>query len=154
MLHLKSSHEGENRGYFYRPPTKLWEINVSLMSVCPHGVPCDYYPWCIGSHCTGALPPKTCDTGTLRAPPDMGHGPLLVKSSDQDWRSVQTCSLEDFPSPASDTWFTWGPQELTSSGNWSNRFGQCKRVVHNLLECFLVVVNFMCPETISTKTLI
>ena len=58
-------------------------------------------------------------------PPDMRHwGPLLLTSGDQDGRPVQTCSLEDSPL-----------QELTSS----NKYGQCKREVRILLECFLVL---------------
>ena len=63
-------------------------------------------------------------------PPDMAsQTPLLLTSGGQDWRPVQTYSLEDIPS--------W----LPSSGNWNNRYGQCKRTVSILLECFLVTTH-------------
>ena len=35
------------------------------MSVCPHGGPCDHYPWCIGSHCTVPSPRTDSDIWDL-----------------------------------------------------------------------------------------
>ena len=66
------------------------KLMFSLMSVCPHGVPCDYYPWCIGSHCTGALP----------LPQDMRHWDPQTSSrhgtwapaSDIEWSRLETRS--------------------------------------------------------------
>ena len=44
-----------------------------------------------------------------------------------NWRSVQTCSLED-------------PSKLTSGGYWRSTYGWCKRAVRILLECCLVTI--------------
>ena len=91
---------------FYRLPTKLWKLIFSVMcvyqSVHRGKVPCDHCPWCIGPHCTGPqsqyplctgpvyvhIPGLTPFTGPQSYPP-------LMTSGGQDWKSVQTCSLED-----------------------------------------------------------
>ena len=58
---------------FYRPPMKLmFSVICVCQSVCPHGVPSDHYPWCIGPHCTGnpmALGPQTWDLTVHRPTP-------------------------------------------------------------------------------------
>ena len=122
----------------YRQPMKLREGNV-FSGVCRQGVPCDYYPWCIGPHHTGTPPhhtgipwPKPCtllvtsgdqdwrpvQTCLHTEPPH----PLAVTSGGQDQRLVQTCSLED-PINADIWWFLWHVR-------WAVRI---------LLECFLVL---------------
>ena len=57
------------------------------------------------------------------------RGHLLVISVGQNRRPIQTCSLGH-------------PQKLTSSSNWSNRYGWCEQVVWILLGCFLVKISF------------
>ena len=61
------------------------------------------------------------------------------------WTSLYSYPFSTSPAPtASDIWrsnlFSWRhhPQELTSSGNWSNRYSRCKWALRILLECILV----------------
>ena len=121
------------RPSFYRPPTKLQESNIFshvCLSVClstggpmwplhmmhwislyreppgpnpgpPRLVMEPHWP-----HCTGTIPPPSL----YRHPTSPGS--LVVTSGGQDWRSVQTCSLEDIP-----------PQLLLTSGGCSREAG-------------------------------
>ena len=89
------------------------------------GVPCDYYPWCIGPHCTGpssspghdlpghGISLATDHTSPSFHPPDMGPQltgtPLLETSSGHHWRSAKTCSLQDPTSP-----HQWGGWHLVA----------------------------------------
>ena len=44
------------------------------------------------------------------------------------------------------------PPELATNGNWSNRYGQHKRAVRILLECFLVtVLNVSCGKVMFSQ---
>ena len=66
-------------------------------------------------------------------------GPLLVTSGSQDWRPVQTCSLEDLtvqgtPNNADIYW--WPATEAHTVG---------ERAVHILVECFLLH-TFVCRK--------
>ena len=65
-------------------------VSVSLCVQRGREVPCDHYPRCIGPHHLGT--PSL--TGPTRTWPQLS---LLVASGGQDWRPVQTCSLEGFP---------------------------------------------------------
>ena len=101
---------------FYHLPMKLWEGNVFIQSIIlsTTGVSCDQYPWCIGPHLTGTpnspgpldlvphyrdshlqLCPHTWDLTILLF--------LLVTSGPQNWRPIQTYSLED-PTSAGIWW--------------------------------------------------
>ena len=68
------------------------------------GSTCDYYPWCIGPHCTG-LP--LCTQPQLCPHPVQGPGPLplLVTSGGQDWIPIQTCALEDLTVQVPSQWW-------------------------------------------------
>ena len=77
-------------------------VYLSLPSVCSQWSRCAHCPWCIGPHCTGipwalASLPSWHGTSLYREPP------LVVTSGVQDWRPVQTCSLES-PFISSDIW--------------------------------------------------
>ena len=89
---------------------------------------CDHYPWCITPHHTETCPPPQSQlplcTGT---PPDLS---LLVTSGGQDWRPVQTCSLED---PHYQCWHL-------AASCWSTYGGWA--AVRILLECFRVSLVF------------
>ena len=79
----------------------------SYMSVCPRGITCDQYPWCIGPHCTGtpqalSHPLRHGTSGTTQSyRVDIEHQPypLLVTYGGHHWRPVQNCSLQDPPPP-------------------------------------------------------
>ena len=79
------------------------------LSVClsTERFPYGHYPWCIGHDCTGSDGPiNSLEMGPHCTRITAQGSPLLVTSGGQDWRSVQTCSLED-------------PLVLTSVGYWS-----------------------------------
>ena len=68
---------------YYRRPMKLRECNVFSHVRLFTGVPCNYYPWCIGPHCTGTpWLVQTCSTWASRysshLPPatHLGPGPI------------------------------------------------------------------------------
>ena len=82
---------------------KLREGNVVCVCQSVDGVPCGHYPWCIGPHCTGTPPP-----------------------GGNDWRPVQTCSLQD-------------PRMLISGGYCSNVWS-AQQAMH-LQVCFLVTAH-------------
>ena len=81
-------------------------VMFSLLSVCSQGEvggsPCDYYPWCIGPHCTGPQPSLDIRPPSL---PDI--------RPPAPWDIIcETCS----------NLFAWGPipsPVLTSGGHWS-----------------------------------
>ena len=74
----------------------------SVVCVChsayPLGSPCDHYPWCLGPHCAGPSPPWTSVVGPP-AHPALAPAPYYWHLVANNWRPVQTCSLED-PSSA------------------------------------------------------
>ena len=87
------------KGLDYRSPIKLREDNVFsrvCQSVCSkRGVPCDYYPWCIGPPYT-STPPQTCsnlfnlDLTVQGHPPSHPvQGPLPPSSSTVGKRMVR-----------------------------------------------------------------
>ena len=55
------------------------------MSVCPHGGPCDHYPWCIGSHCTVPSPRTDSDIWDLFK---LVHLRTLLALPHQNWHLV------------------------------------------------------------------
>ena len=63
--------------------------------------------------------------------------PLLVTSGDQDWRPIQTCSLEGHPPPPL---IYLVANEVRMVGKWAVRI---------LLECFLVTYSIPKNHTIS-----
>ena len=103
---------------YYCPPEGNVFIHVCL-SFCPQGVPCDHYPWCIGTHWTG--PPWTLDLRDPQiplAPPDMG--PQKLPASDICWWSLKTCSnFKIHPSAGADIWWLWSRYgQLLYTGKW------------------------------------
>ena len=94
--------------YYYRPPTKLKEGNVFTgHSVQEGGPPIDYYPWCIGSHCTGSpsrhgtwghplaptvetLPLQTRDLFNACSVQNLPPPRVLTSGSSQNWNSLNT----------------------------------------------------------------
>ena len=87
--------------------------------------PCDHYPWCIGSHCTGNLHPSLFKLWTSWDWPHLPPSgtPMLVTSGGYDWRPVQTC-------------LNLRTSNLTSSGYLRSTYSWCKRTVRILLEFF------------------
>ena len=138
---------------------KFQEGNV-FSYVCPSvshsvqdGSPCDHYPWCIGSHCTGPLwllhqtwdHPKPCPLNNRYGNLPGHHtwdsplAPALPPASDiwdYHWRPFQICSFWDSQSdiwwwPLKHIWF--GSRQWTSSCNaflFARKFanGSCKIV--------------------------
>ena len=107
-------------------PTKLWKGNVSSrICLSTGGGPMWSLP---RMHWTSLYrPPRPCPhTGPC---PLVYTGPWSIPG--QDWKPVQTCSLEDLtvqPSPNADIW--WMPTETCAVA---------KREVSILMECFLVL---------------
>ena len=99
---------------------KLWEGNAFTHVCLPvdrEGVPYDHYPWCIRPHGYKPPPPPPRPQPSTLWILDIGN-PLpapvpLVMTSDgvQDWRPVQTCSLENLSTD--DIW--WSRLEIYSN---------------------------------------
>ena len=134
-------HQGRNS---YCPPTKLSEGNVFTgLCVSVHmGSPFDHYPWCIGPHC--AAPPPRHKT----------WGPPIPVLPPQDMRPGNPSHTPTPSSPTSDIWWplletcsnlyirphcTATPPPRETTGSCLRNYGQRKRAVRILLECFLVL---------------
>ena len=88
--------------------------------------PCHHYPWCICPHCTGSLLALDPSRNGTWGPPGL---PQLVTSGDHHWRPVQTCSLDLTVQSPHWYWHLIATKACTVG----------RRVVHILLECFLVI---------------
>ena len=81
----------------------MFSVVCVCLSFCSQGGSlCDHYPLYIGPVSTGPLiqyPPTQGPAPSVQGPspshPIQGPSPLLVTYIGQDWRPVQTCSLED-----------------------------------------------------------
>ena len=130
-------HQGRNS---YCPPTKLYlstcgpHVTITHdalhLLVQPFPPPPDIRP---EDPRPSPASPRHRDQGTPPPPPP--HPPLPVTSDGHYWKPVQTCTLDLTVQP---------PPPRETTGGCLRNYGQRKRAVRILLECFLVLnsVNF------------
>ena len=122
---------------FLPSANEVGEGNV-FICVCPSvsqsvhgGVPCDHYPWCIGTHYTGPLSAALAHPGHGTSGPSP-HPPLLVTSGGHQWRCVQICSLQD---PLHQCWHLEAIEAGTvSASGWYTSYW-------NSFFCFIVLLS-------------
>ena len=90
----------------------MFSVISVCLSICQQRVPCNHYPWYFGPHCTAPHPtPNAQGIGPRCTGPWYWH--LVAKN----WRSVQTCSLEDL--------MVQGPLPMMlTSGGWLLKYVQ------------------------------